>query len=254
MLNVGDKHSRKVAWLKLAIPSVVAILIGFFIIFLSFDFSGAIQISMPKFDTKKPMIFKVQALTLSYMDSKNNLTNMFLKEAEEIPNENKISVSDIDTKVEFNTNEWIDIKSKNAMIDKGTSEIELQNNVVITDHKGDILTGKNIKVNIKENTAISNDAVDGKSFLGNISATNGFYIKQNEVYIFKGQVKAKIDPKMFAKKQDMPFQNVDIDMENFKIKKENNTDGKIDSDIEKSIGVSDKELEEDVKKIIKVIN
>ncbi len=247
MLSVRDGHSRAVAWMKLTIPSLIAISVGFFIIFLSFDFSDTIKISMPKFDTKKSMIFKVQALTLSYMDSKNNLTTMFLAEAEEIPNENKISVSDINTKIEFNTSEWIDIKSKNAMIDKATSEVELQNNVKITDYKGDVLTGKNIKINIRQNTATSDDPVDIKSFIGDISSTGGFYMKQNQVYVFKGKVNAKINPKMFKGRGDIPFKNVDIDTGNLKAKKA--ADG-----VKKSEEILNDELKKDVKNIIKVIN
>lgn len=214
ILHFGDGHSRTIEWLKLIIAGVIISAFIFFVIILSFDFSDMMKTNFPKVSVNKQSFSKIQKLTLSYMDSKNNLASVFLKEAEELNGENKIIVNNIDTKIVFNTNEWISVQSDDAVIDKDTSEIYLKNNVLITDYKGDKLNGKNIKINIKENAVFSDDMVNIDSFLGKITSTNGFYVKKDSKYLFKGGVKMLLNEQLFSKNNEIPFRKINTNFSN----------------------------------------
>ena len=212
VLSMGDGHSRTITWLKILIAAFIVVSFIFILFILSFDFSDFVRMKLPKINMKDHIFSKIEKFNLSYVDSKNNLISLFIKEAEEDPKDNKVFVKNIDTKVVFNTDEWLNIKSVNAVIDKGTSEINLQNNVTITDYKGDILKGENIKLNIKENTAFSDNTVHINSSFGKITSTNGFYAKKGEKYLFKGGIKAKFSADIFSSGEKLPFKNIDIDI------------------------------------------
>lgn len=217
LLNVKDAYSKTITWLKILIPSFIALSLGFFIIILTFDFSNTVSLNLPKIDPKMPIVFNVKSLTLNGIDEKNNTFSIFLNAAEELPNENKIKVVNLNTKIEFNDKEWLGLKSENALFNRKTSVIELQNNVEITDYAGDIITGKNMQVDMINNEITSNEFVDIKSSFGNIQSDQGFYIKRDEVYKFKGKVKAKIKASAFKDGIEPRF--TDVNLPNFKTDK-----------------------------------
>ena len=74
-----------------------------------------------------------------------------------------------------------------------------------------------MQVDMINNEITSNEFVDIKSSFGNIQSDQGFYIKRDEVYKFKGKVKAKIKASAFKDGIEPRFTNVNLP--NFKTDK-----------------------------------
>ena len=184
-------HSRIVFLLKIAIPSIVAIFLSVMIILPELNNEmKRIKFALPSINTIKQISFDLDNGKF-YGESKNNI--IYSININKIIESNKnTQFSDITGNIFFPNNKIVNFMTSKGIYKKVSNKFIMNNNIHIYDDINNKIYTDEAIINLDNMDISGNKKIKFISNIGIVEG-NGFEIKDQTLYKFKGSIKGNIN-------------------------------------------------------------
>ena len=184
-----ETYSHFVRFMKIALPSLAAIIFAAIIIIPQFNSPKNDFDVTDGIDLDSGVSFEVRNARFYGTDEKNQPFALTMESASDIDkNSQMIELKNPKADISFNDQRWLAVKAQTGYYDQQAQNIHLTGSVSLYYDQGYNLESSDIRIDVKKSIAESKNAIIAIGPIGKIKA-DGFSFEKNKNYHFTGKVK-----------------------------------------------------------------
>ena len=192
-------HSRVVFLLKIALPSLIALILGMIVLVPVIDEKiKTIKIAMPSLESTDKISFDMDNGSFYGQGDDDTLFSVNVSNFKENKEDQIMLFSKIKGKIFLKDGGWIDISTDDGNYKKTNNIFSMQGNIYLFDSDDNRIYTDRAEVNLKDMSVSGDEKIRAITNFGEIES-DGFYFKKNDTYHFLGKVKGTIDTSKIEK-------------------------------------------------------
>jgi len=190
----ASRHSRRVRFLKLALPASAAAIVLGFLGYSYISMPGSISFDIGETGFSDGKLVMANPKVEGYTQDRRPFTMTAARALQDPGVADIVELEGIDARLPVNDKTWANVGSKGGIYDRKKNTLDIPNEVTVTTTDGMTAVFQSAKVNMATGALATPDPVDIKLEGMHLTAQSMNVLKNGEILVFTKQVRMKIEP------------------------------------------------------------